>query len=188
MREFIKFTGYILAFLLLFLPFAVHASCKCRPPGPQGIPGPVGPPGPSPFTPDVGSVLSFTNAFQAGGVLPAGSIIIPFVSEPNGVIIEGTPIVADGILTDFFFSPIVVGDPVFGVYLSGVQVTLSGDFTPGLINLTAKVVSDRAGPSPAKITLVGENDSLTPVFMYPLTAGNQYQVAAEFTYGPGNVP
>lgn len=184
--QFIKLAGYLLIFLMVGAPFAVHASCKEPKRGPPGPQGPVGPPGPSPFIPDVGSVLSFTNAFEPGGTLPAGSILTPFVVAPNGEVIQGAPIVADGILTDFLFSPIIVANPVFGIYHTGVQVTLSADFSPGLINLTSQVISDRAGPAPAEITVVGEEDTLSPVF--PLLAGNQYQTTADFTYGPGDIP
>lgn len=189
MKQFIKLAGYLLVFLMVGAPLAVHAGCKEPKRGPtglQGIQGPVGPTGPSPFVPDVGSVLTFTNAFEPGGALPAGSTLSPFVVAPNGVVFPGTPIVADGILTDFLFSPITVSNPVFGIYHTGVQVTLSADFSPGLINVTSQVNSDRAGPAPAKITVVGEEDSLLPVF--PLVTGNQYQSTADFTYGPGNIP
>lgn len=141
---------------------------------------------PSAFIPDAGSILSFTNAFEPGGPLPAGSLLTPFVVASNGVVIQGTSIIADGILTDFMFAPIIVMNPIFGTYHIGVQVTLSEDFAPGLINLTSQVVSDRVGPAPAEITVVGEEDTLSPVF--PLLAGNQYQIMAEFAYGPANIP
>lgn len=180
MKQFIRFAGYLLVFLMVGAPFSIHAGCKEPKRGPQG------PAGSSPFTPDVGSVLSFTDAFQPGGAPPAGSVLIPYVVAPNGTVTQGTPIIADGIQTDFLFQPIVVANPVFGIYHTGVQVTLSGDFTPGLINITSQVISDRAGPSPAEITVVGEEDTLQPIF--PLTTGNQFQSTADFTYGPGNIP
>lgn len=171
MKKFIKLAGCLFVFLMVGAPFAVHASCK----GTEHC-----------FVPDVGSVLSFTNAFEPGGALPAGSTLIPFVVAPNEMVVQGTPLVADGILTDFSFSPIVVANPVFGIYHIGVQVTLAADFSPGLINLTSQVTSDRAGPAPTKITVVSEEDTISPVF--PLLTGNQYQTIADFTYGQGNIP
>lgn len=164
--------------------------CRRGPPGPrgpQGIQGPVGPPGASPFISDLGSVLSFAHVLEPGGVVPAGSILIPFVSFPNGVVVQGTPIVSTGAFVDYTFSPIFVPNPIFGTYHSGVQVTLAGDFSPGLINLTTQEITDRAGPPPAEITLIGETEGLSSVFL-PLLAGNQYQVMTNFVYGPMDIP
>lgn len=187
MRNLFKYKRLILLFLVLGTPFIGHATCKAPERGPPGPRGPTGPAGPS-FTPDVGSSLSFRNAYQPGGFVPAGSVLIPYVVAPNGVVTQGVPMIADGAHTDFLFDPIVILNPVFGTYHTGVQATLGGDFNPGLINLTSRVVSDRAGPAPAEVTLVGEEDTLNTIPFPPLHAGDQYQITADFAYGKNDIP
>lgn len=102
MNQFIKFTGYVLIFLMLGAPFSIHARCKepkRGPPGPQGIQGPigpVGPPGPSFITtfgtwniPGVdgitvndGDILPFNVNEISSGIANASGI---FTLSRNGV-------------------------------------------------------------------------------------------------------
>lgn len=82
MNQVIKFTGYVLIFLMLGTPFSMHASCKkpthcshCShgiqgPVGPHGIQGPVGPVGP-PFIATFGTWNIFPSTdVSAGATLP----------------------------------------------------------------------------------------------------------------------
>lgn len=191
MKHFKKMIVFVLLFLLFATPSSVLASCKepkRGPPGPQGPVGPQGPAGPGPFIVDTGSLLTFTIYNEPGGQLPAGSQLIPFVSTPDGRVIQGAPIIANGVAFDYTFAPIPVPNPVFGTYHTGVSITVSAPFFPALMSLTSLATSDRAGVSPPENTLVGEMDGLSPVFIVPLAAGDKYQTTADFTYGPADIP
>lgn len=83
MKQFIKFAGYLLVFLMVGAPFAVHASCKepkRGPPGPQGIQGPVGPPGP------VLATFISLFALEQQTIAAGDPILFDAVSAQNGPI------------------------------------------------------------------------------------------------------
>lgn len=132
------------------------------------------------------AVLSFTNTFAAGGILPEGSELIPFVATPRGLVL-GASVIADGLTSEFTFPAIFVVKPPFGVYHTGVQVRLSEDgFVAGLINLNSQVASNRGDSAPTQITYIGEEDTILPIT--PFVAGSQYQVLADFVFSAEIIP
>lgn len=89
MKHFIKFTKYILAFLILFAPFSVDASCqkikRCSgSQGPQGIPGPpfittFGTwyiPGTAGITVDPGQIIPFNTEEISNGIINTSGVFL----------------------------------------------------------------------------------------------------------------
>lgn len=140
-------------------------------PGPTGATGATGAPGTFAF--DAGETLTFNSAFTvAAGV---GGTVTPYVSEPDGTVTEGTPVVIAA-LGAIVFPPIVITDPEFGEYNFGIQIDSTVIAVTG--TLTENIVASRD----ASTTLVA---NATPVVS---NLGTQSQTSEDFVYGPTNVP
>lgn len=142
--------------------------------GPTGDPGATGATGAAfAFPADIGQSLTFNFVLTvtAGDV---STTVTPFVSLPDGTVIEGgAQAVVIGVNT---LTPIVITDPLFGTYTSGVQV-VSGFVALGA-TLLETVVASRDGST----TLIANT---TPVVA---TAANESQTTVDFVYGANPVP
>ncbi|MBA3957049.1 MAG: hypothetical protein H0X51_01450 [Parachlamydiaceae bacterium] len=135
----------------------------------QSVTGAPGATGPSPFIADTDESLTFN--FSINITAGIGGSIIPFVSQPDGTVVEGAPIPIAGLLPLVLNPPaIVINDPDFGTYTSGIH--LDGGLVGVTAALTESVVSSRDGTT---ILLTSANGIAT--------LGTNTQVSAEFTYG-----
>lgn len=144
--------------------------------GPVGLTGPAGATGatgaPGTFPVDTGETLTFNGALTVA--VGVGATVTPFVSQPDGTVLLGAPIVL--ILGVNPFPPFVIADPQFGEYAVGVQMDAT------LLGITASLVENA----------VATRDSSTTIFanVTPAVAllGTQGQTSENFVYGGPNVP
>lgn len=145
--------------------------------GPMGLPGVAGPTGPTgpagTFPIDVDETLTFNIGFDVTAGI--GATVTPFVAQPDGTVLEGTPVVIAG-LGLIAFPPFVIQDPEFGEYNAGIQVDAT------LIAVTGTLEENA----------VATRDSSTTVFGNLISVGvaiaTQEQINADFVYGETNVP
>lgn len=146
--------------------------------GPAGPTGATGPSGAG-FIEDTGQSLTFTisSLFPAS---PAGSVtVIPFITTPNGVTIEGPSLISPTLGGTINFAPIVVSNPVFGFYNFGLSILNTSATTLAGITLNGTLVT---ASRDASVT-----SELTPLAGVSIAPGES-QVSNTFTYGPANVP
>ena len=135
-----------------------------------------------------GTVLTFsfplTDTVEVG--LNAGTVTYtPFVSLPDGTVVEGTPVSFTGptATVDLTFPPIMV-PAMTGTYTVGVQVSSRGTVR-GLdivgMGLAINVFAPRDGSNTT--FMLGAVD-----FLLPIITGSKAQASVDFTYGAPPVP
>lgn len=184
-----KSTAVILAGALLAGGVAIATSQSNR----DGSTGPRGPKGDANIVVDTGQSLTFNfNSITLEDVAPLDAqdnlifvILIPYVSLPNNVVVEGIHVqtfLTSGV-PEQNLSPITIQDPPFGTYEVGVQVTFTEEALNDTIvsaDFQASVASSRT----SSLTKIVESyDTLTPI-----TTGDQLQIAAPFTYDQVDLP
>lgn len=140
--------------------------------GAQGATGPTGPA--ANFPVDTGQTLTFNTDLDTTSDI-TGTSATPFVTLPDGVVLEGPTIspLAAGTNT---FAPIIVSPPEFGSYTVGVQIT------SGTTALAATITTTGTASRDGSITTILNGATATTV------AGDQAQTAATFVYGAPPVP
>lgn len=171
--------------------------------GHSGSTGPVGTQGPQlNFTADEGQSLTFNfdsleTLFSSADITTVANVtIIPFVVDPNGNVIEGTPVpqalVRNSTNPILSFGTIVIKDPVFGNYQGGVQMTFdtirNGVNTPITITsveyrLLLSILASRDNTT----TFTTERD-VSFAFTITINDGNKTQTSADYGYDPKNIP
>jgi hypothetical protein len=143
--------------------------------GPQGLAGPIGPTGPAgTFAVDTANTLAFHYTINAS--IGLGATLTPFVSLPDGTVIESTPIIITLLnigLPQILTIP--VSNPPYGSYTVGVQ-------NNGFIAVTATI---------SETVLASRDNTTTSLLnLTPLISllGSQTQSSAEFVYGAAPVP
>lgn len=151
------------------------------PAGPAGLPGPTGPTGATgptgpagTFAVDTDETLTFTPALNVT-VSGIGATVTPFVSLPDGTVIEGTPTVIAAIGVNNF-PPIVVDPAMFGEYAAGFQIA------GGPLGITAALI-ETVTASRGPVTTLVVNP--TPAVVLLNTNG---QTSVNFVYGDPPVP
>lgn len=121
-----------------------------------------------------GTTLTFDFAILAATVIGAGTIV-PYVSEPDGTVIQGTPIAISPTLIGA--SPTITVSPaLFGSYEAGVLFNGDGIGAGSLIDI--HVDSSRDGST----TTIINAGVFTPL------VGNQSETNVAFVYGAAPVP
>lgn len=150
------------------------------PTGPIGPPGPLGPTGPAgegPFMPDIEQTLTFDFTIDLVSIESGTTTITPFVSHPDGRVIEDTPIVVTIADTGSILTPsLSVENPVFGTYNVGLNIITTN--SPSTIHLTTEATASRNN----SVTLVLDLPSLI------IPANLETQIPGLFVYGSINVP
>lgn len=149
-------------------------------PGGIGLPGPAGATGatgatgaPGTFEADEGETLTFNSVLNVTAGI--GGSVIPFVSFPDGTVLEGAPVPIT-VLGPIVFPPFVIQDPVYGEYNVGVQTDSS------LIAVSGSLVNNAVASRDSSTTIFA---NLTPVISL---LGTQTQTSEDFVYGPVLVP
>lgn len=162
--------------------------------GPAGATGATGPTGPSPFTTDPTAGASLTFEYQILLTATTGDTldVTFFVTRPDGTttsIVE--PTVGTGAaVTIPAGAPeaILVSPPLFGDYISGIQIKNTGVASATIIALTLvggvfDVISTRAPASTTNLAPI-----IPAITNLTLAAGEEIQLDANFVYAPVNVP
>lgn len=139
---------------------------QSAPTGPSGPTGPAGVSGTFPV--DAGESLTFNGTLTV--LIGDGNTVTPFVSLPDGTVVLGTPVIANGVTA---LPPINISPPEFGEYAYGFQV--SGAVFPFSVTFLGNVNATRDGSS-------------TVVASATLVPSNEGQLSVNFVYGPPNVP
>lgn len=149
------------------------------PAGPAGLPGPTGPTGATgptgpagTFAVDTDETLTFTPSINI--TVAAGGTVTPFVSLPDGTVIEGTETVI-GLIGVNNFPPIVVDPAMFGEYAVGFQLN-------GTVAFSGATLGTAAATRDGSTTLL----QLGPTVAVAL--GAQAQTSVNFVYGDDPVP
>lgn len=145
------------------------------PTGPLGPTGPTGPTGPiGTFAVDTDETLTFTPVLNVT-VSGIGATVTPFVSLPDGTVLEGaaTPIIAIGANN---FPPIVIDPAMFGEYAAGFQIN------GGPLGITA-IITESVASSRSGTTTIVTNP--TPVV---IGVNGNGQSSVNFAYGDPPVP
>lgn len=166
----------------------------------SGSAGPRGSTG-GDFVPDLNQQIDFnfneldlTLRRDNPAVELADVLITPFVVAPDGTVTQGSPTAINNIATNtvnnIILSSIQVNNPLFGAYQVGVQITNTGA-TLNLVaigtSLEARLKVEILTSRDMTITTTIERD---PTFVNSLTfaTNENFQVIADFTYGPGDIP
>jgi hypothetical protein len=142
--------------------------------GATGATGATGPVGPAFTFPGQAGTLTFE--FEAAAIAAAaGNIATPFVSLPNGTVVEGAPVtLATGLNV---FAPIIITTPIFGTYTAGIQVSGTGTLVGTTVSET--VTASRDG----SVTNIITGGPFTD-----LLGGTESQTSADFTFDATNIP
>jgi hypothetical protein len=106
---------------------------------------------------------------------PSGSTVTPFVSTPDGFVQQGSPILISNLPAQLTFPaviPVVTGNYVYGILVTGSGISAYGDTLPVTINSLATGVS-----------------SITNIFIpYVTLTTTQSQFNASFVYNAPSFP
>lgn len=127
-----------------------------------------------PFIADEGQTLTFDINLTLAATLVSGTII-PYVSTPDGQVIEGSAF--SSTLAVLQSRTIVISDPVFGTYHPGIQIINPGA-TVAVNILATSVTASRDGST----------TDIAPPVTFGVSIGVEEQVEQSFTYGQNNVP
>lgn len=141
--------------------------------GSEGVEGATGPAGEFPSDTGESLTVNFTLGLMD---LVAEGVLVPFVTGPDGVTVEG-PAINYAPNSMPVIAPIVISDPAFGFYNIGLQFT--GANLAGTYFIMAMVVASRDGA-----TTFIQYGSQT-ISMIGVT---ETQFNNTFTYDPDNVP
>lgn len=146
--------------------------------GDPGATGATGATGPG-FTADTGQSLTFilTSLFPAS--TPGAVTVIPFVTRPDGITIEGAPLVAPAAGGTVVFPALLVTDPVFGFYNFGLSIANTSSTTLAGITLNGTLVNASRDAS--------STNELTPLAGVSIAPGES-QISSTFTYDSANIP
>ncbi len=130
-----------------------------------------------PFVADIGETLTFdVNLLLDGEATGAGTTIIPFVSTPDGLVVEGIAY-QNAVITEQTRT-IIITDPVYGTYHVGIQA-----FNDDAISFNIDFAdADVTASSDGSVTVAPITDFAV------IGLSQQVQLSGEFTYGEGNVP
>lgn len=147
--------------------------------GPAGLTGPAGATGatgatgaPGTFAVDTGETLTFNSALTVA--VGIGATVTPFVSQPDGTVLLGAPVVL--LLGINPFPPFVIADPQFGEYAVGVQMDAT------LLGITATLLQNAVATRDSSTTIIANAEPALALL------GSQSQTSVNFVYGGPNVP
>lgn len=128
------------------------------------------------FAVEAGQTLTFAMAATLTSATLGEVSFTPFITMPNGVIIEGEAIVPAALGT---IGPItlIASDPVYGTYHAGLQIVNTSSAAAG-VSLSVTVAASRDGSTTALLPF-GDLETIP-------TGTSQLQ--QEFTYGPNPLP
>jgi len=147
---------------------------KTGPQGIQGLQGSKGENGKHPFLVDQNALLNFDFEIIFESTPPEGTMVMPFVSTPDGLVFYGNSVDVSG-LENLKLESILLQDPVFGTFHIGAKIIPSADFQPEYVLLVVNVVSTRKESTNTTIIEVRDYLQFLPT--------EKMQITGEFTYG-----